>query len=433
MKQVCNASIAPTPPMGWNSWDCFGLDVNENEVRQNAEFMAKHLKQYGWEYVVVDLAWYAPGVTTTNYKQPQIPYLTDEFGRLIPVPERFPSSIGGKGFKPLADYVHSLGLKFGIHIMRGMPWKAAEENMPIKGSTVRCGEIAEKTDMCLWYGSQYGIDCTKDGAQAYYDSIVELYKSWDVDFIKADDMGSWDGDGLNSPYRVDEVEALAAAIEKHGNNTVLSLSPGAAYIGNAYHLSRHAHMWRISADFWDNWDALKRQFARCNAWSKRKVQGHWPDADMLPMGRIGIRGEVGSARNTNFTETEQYTLMTLWSMFRSPLMFGGHLPETDTFTMKLITNAEVLEINQHSKNNKQVFADEETVIWEADHITNGTKYIAIFNISDVKKTIDYILPTNISKVKDLWSNEELPCCTKISLEVPAHGCRLVEVKKSNRY
>ena len=157
----------------------------------------------------------------------------------------------------------------------------------------------------------YGIDCTKEGAQAYYDSLIELYTSWDVDFIKADDMGTWDGEGLNSPLRTDELEALAASIEKFGNKIVLSVSPGAAYIGNAYHLSRHAHMWRISCDFWDNWDALKRQFPRCAAWSKRKVAGHWSDADMLPMGKIGIRGEVGEARNTNFTYDEQITLMAM--------------------------------------------------------------------------------------------------------------------------
>lgn len=427
MKQVCNATLAPTPPMGWNSWDCFGLDVNENEVRQNAEFMAKYLKQYGWEYIVVDLAWYAPGVTTTNYKKPQIPYLTDEYGRLIPVPERFPSSVDGNGFKPLADFVHSLGLKFGIHIMRGMPWKAAEENLPIKNSTACCGDISEKTDTCLWYGSQYGIDCTKDGAQAYYDSLIELYKSWDVDFIKADDMGSWDGDGLNSPYRVDEVEALAAAIEKHGNKIVLSLSPGAAYVGNAFHLSRHAHMWRISADFWDNWDALKRQFARCAAWSKRKVSGHWPDADMLPLGRIGIRGEVGIARNTNFSETEQYTLMTLWSIFRSPLMFGGHLPETDDFTLNLITNKEVLEVNQRSINNRQVYADNKIVIWEADHIENKVKYVALFNLSDFDSIEGYSLPSGVKSVKDIWKNEEISLEFVLDLKVNAHGCRLLKI------
>lgn len=425
MKQVCNSKLAPTPPMGWNSWDCFGLDVTEQEVKQNAEFMAKNLKEFGWEYVVVDLGWYAPGVTTKNYKQKNIPLITDEYGRLIPVEERFPSSVNGKGFKPLADYVHSLGLKIGIHIMRGMPWIAAEKKKTIKGTNITCDAVAEENDQCLWYGSMYGIDCTKEGAQEYYDSLIELYTSWDVDFIKADDMGTWDGDGLNSPLRTDELEALAASIEKFGNRIVLSVSPGAAYIGNAYHLSRHAHMWRISCDFWDNWDALKRQFPRCAAWSKRKIAGHWPDADMLPLGKIGIRGEVGKARNTNFTKDEQITLMTLWCIFRSPLMFGGDLPQTDEFTMKLITNKNALEVNQNSKNNRQIYADEKTIVWTAEHESNSKKYIAIFNISetDIKKEDIEAFLNGILPAYDIWNNKEIQIDDEIL--IPPHGALLL--------
>lgn len=425
MKQVCNSKLAPTPPMGWNSWDCFGLDVTEQEVKRNAEFMAKNLKEFGWEYVVVDLGWYAPGVTTKNYKQKNIPLITDEYGRLIPVEERFPSSVNGKGFKPLADYVHSLGLKFGIHIMRGMPWIAAEKKKTIKGTNITCDAVAEENDQCLWYGSMYGIDCTKEGAQEYYDSLIELYTSWNVDFIKADDMGTWDGDGLNSPLRTDELEALAASIEKFGNRIVLSVSPGAAYIGNVYHLSRHAHMWRISCDFWDNWDALKRQFPRCAAWSKRKIAGHWPDADMLPLGKIGIRGEVGKARDTNFTKDEQITLMTLWCIFRSPLMFGGDLPQTDEFTMKLITNKNALEVNQNSKNNRQIYADEKTIVWTAEHESNSKKYIAIFNISetDIKKEDIEAFLNGTLPAYDIWNNKEIQIDDEIL--IPPHGALLL--------
>lgn len=385
MKQVCNSKLAPTPPMGWNSWDCFGLDVTEQEVKQNADFMAKHLKEYGWEYVVVDLGWYAPGVTTKNYKQKNIPLITDEYGRLIPVEERFPSSANGKGFKPLADYVHSLGLKFGIHIMRGMPWIAAKNKQPIKETNVTCDTVAEENDQCLWYGSMYGIDCTKEGAQAYYDSLIE----------------------------------------KFGNKIVLSISPGAAYIGNEYHLSRHAHMWRISCDFWDNWEALKRQFPRCAAWSKRKIPGHWPDADMLPLGKIGIRGEVGEARDTNFTKDEQITLMTLWCIFRSPLMFGGDLPQTDEFTMNLITNKNAIEVNQHSKDNKEIFKSENIIIWKAMHKDNTKEYIAIFNIGDTD-----IQNNNFSEfiscpktLTDIWNNKEITNISDIS--IPSHGAILL--------
>ena len=357
--------------------------------------------------------------------------ITDEFGRLIPVEERFPSSAGGKGFKPLADYVHSLGLKFGIHIMRGMPWIAAENKQVIKGTDITCDQVSEEHDQCLWYGSMYGKDCTKEGAQANYDSLIEQYTSWDVDFIKADDMGTWDGDGLNSPLRTDELEALAASIEKFGNKIVLSVSPGAAYIGNAYHLSRHAHMWRGACDFWGNWEALKRQFPRCAAWSKRNVAGHWPDADMLPMGRVGIRGEVGEARNTTFTYDEQITLMSLWCIFRSPLMFGGDLPQTDATTLSLITNKEALELNQHSKNNQQVYADEELIVWTADHENDSKHYIALFNIGETnlqgEKLASFL--KNQLPALDAWNHKLIQKEDEIT--IAPHGALLL-VKDSTK-
>ena len=430
MKQVCNPNLALTPPMGWNSWDCFGLDVTEAEVIENAKYMSDHLKEFGWEYIVVDLGWYAPDVTKSNYKTRNIPMVIDEFGRLIPTENRFPSSAGGNGFKPMADYIHSLGLKFGIHIMRGLPWMAAEQKCKIKGTDITCDMIADKDDQCLWYGSMYGIDCTKDGAQAYYDSLIELYMSWDVDFIKADDMGTWDGDGLNSPMRTDELEALSKSIEKYGNQIVLSVSPGAAYIGNALHLSRHAHMWRISCDFWDDWNALKRQFPRCAAWSKRKIAGHWPDADMLPLGRIGIRGEVGEARNTNFTHDEQITLMSLWCMFRSPLMFGGNLPQTDCKTFELITNTEALEINQHSKNNRQIYADENLIAWEAEHQSDDKHYIALFNIGEEVISNDMIscYIGRYNSVYDIWNKRQIN--KEEAVTIMPHGTLLLVSEKS---
>lgn len=426
MENKKNIFSTPTPPMGWNSWDCFGVNVTEQEVKENALYVAQHLKQYGWEYIVVDLDWYAPQATIANYKTPNIELITDQYGRLTPDPVRFPSSANGAGFKPLADFVHSLGLKFGIHIMRGMPWCAAEQNLPIKGSDMKCSDIADKSDMCLWYRSMYGINCTKKGAQEYYNSIVELYNSWDVDFIKADDMGTWDGDGLNSPYRTDEVEMLTAAVNNGGRQTVLSLSPGAAYVGNAAHLSRNATMWRISYDFWDSWEALLRQFPRCEAWASRKVFGHWPDCDMLPLGRISIRGDVGEARYTNFNEPEQYTLMTLWAIFQSPLMFGGHLPESDPLSLKLITNADVIYVNQFGVNPTQVLRTEDQIVWVSEDSKSQDKFVAMFNISDNAKVVSYDMGEDFRSVKELWSGE---VTKSIEAEIDAHGAKIFRITR----
>jgi alpha-galactosidase len=422
--------LAPTPPMGWNSWDCFGVSVTEAEVKANADFMAKHLKPFGWEYVVVDLAWYAPNAHKDNYKLPGLEQLIDGYGRLIPAPNKFPSSAGGHGFKPLADYVHKLGLKFGLHIMRGIPVQAVEANTPILGSAAHAHEIAQPNDMCFWFKSNYGINCTRDGAQAYYDSIAQLYAAWGVDFIKADDMNSWDGEGQHDPYHSDEVEALARAIRKTGRPMVLSLSPGAARVCNANHLRQHANMWRISFDFWDNWDALKKQFDRCKLWSPYIAEGSWPDADMLPIGQIGIRGEVGEHRTTNFTPEEQFTLMTLWCICRSPLMFGGHLPESDPLSLEQITNGEAMGVNQFSANNRELFRRGDYIGWIADVPATDAKYLALFNLGEKPAKItasfqEMGLNGATCQARDLWRRADLDDCKgAFTALIPAHGAGL---------
>jgi len=398
--------IAQTPPMGWNSRDCFGVSVTEAEVKANADYMAERLKQYGWEYVVVDLGWYAPSASKDDYKLPRIDQLIDDYGRLIPDPVKFPSAADGSGFRPLADYVHSLGLKFGIHIMRGIPWQAVERNTPILGSQSRAADIAQPENLCPWYKGMYGVNMTRDGGQAWYNSLLELYSQWDVDFIKADDLNSWDGGDMTAPYHTDEIEGVHDAIERTGRPIVLSLSPGAALVCNARHLRRNVNMFRISCDFWDDWETLRGQFERCERWAPYAVPGCWPDADMLPFGKIGIRGEVGQPRLTRFTENEQYTLMTLWSIVRSPLMFGGHLPEADPLSIELITNEEVLTVNQASSGGWEVHSDQEQVIWLADAREKSETYLALFNLREEESPVRFDLSGRY-EIRDLWRHEDL--------------------------
>ncbi|QDU86662.1 Alpha-galactosidase A precursor [Pirellulimonas nuda] len=419
--------LAPTPPMGWNSWDCFGVSVTEAEVRQNAEFIAERLKRFGWEYVVVDLCWFAPEADTANYKRFGLNQLIDRYGRLIPDPVKFPSSADGAGFKPLADYVHSLGLKLGVHLMRGMPWQAADRNTPIKGSTARAADIAQPADRCLWYANTYGVNCTRDGAQAYYDSVAQLLAEWQVDLLKMDDMNSWDGEGNHEPYHTDEVEAVRTALDRCGRPIVLSLSPGAARLCNAKHLRDHANLWRVSFDFWDEWPALHAQFARLAQWAPYTAPGAWPDADMIPIGRIGIRGEVGEARETRFTEPEQRTLMTLWCIARSPLMLGCHLPETGEFALSLFTNPGLLAINQHSTGGRQAaYEPNDHAVWTADG-PGGESYVAQFNLSDQPQRVD--LPRDLADrvagltAHDIWTGAN----AEFDAPIEPHGVRLVRV------
>lgn len=361
---------AKTPPMGWNSWDCFGTTLTEQQARAQAADMATQLLAHGWQYFVVDIQWYEPSPSGHAYRA-SAPLTMDEFGRLLPAPNRFPSAKDGQGFGPLAEYVHSLGLKFGVHLMRGIPRLAVKNSLPIYGTPYHAGDIADVTSLCPWNPDMYGVDMSKPGAQEYYDSVFALLASWGVDYVKVDD--------ISRPYHEHEreIEAIRAAIDKTGQPIVLSLSPGETAITAAEHAQAHANLWRISDDFWDNWPSLSEQFARVKRWSQHRRVGNWPDADMLPLGVL----DMGN-RRTRFTRDEQVTVMSLWAIVRSPLMFGGDMTQLDEFTRSLLTNDAVLEINQHSLNNQFLFDDDGLIAWIADVPNSTDRYLALFNARD---------------------------------------------------
>ncbi|AWB66299.1 alpha-galactosidase [Saccharobesus litoralis] len=413
-----NSHLAQTPPMGWNSWDCYSVSINEDELKANADFIAKNLKQHGWEYVVLDLGWYCPSATHETYKQVDIPVEIDEFGRFIPCPEKFPSSKGGKGLKPIADYIHSLGLKFGIHIMRGLPMKAVAQKTPVKGTNVTADQIAYEREACPWFNSLRTLNFAKPEAQAYYDSIFELYAQWGVDYIKADDVNAWhevensDGSptGNGSPYRIDDIEGISQAIKTCGREMVLSLSPGGPETTLINHLRSNSNLWRISADFWDEWGSLKKQMERCAIWAEFATEGHWPDADMLPIGYLP-RGESGGTnRQSNFNSEELHTLMSLWCMARSPLMIGADLPTTDSDTIKLLQNDAVLAINKYSTNNRLVKSDNGIDVWAADSTKSDNSYVALFNKNDSTTQVTLNLAEvglTADSAEELWQRYEV--------------------------
>ena len=363
-----------SPPMGWNSWDCYGPTVTEAEVRANADYMAQHLKSSGWQYVVVDIRWYVGNDTAHGYNEKNPDFNLDAYGRFVPAPNRFPSATGGKGFRPLADYLHAKGLKFGIHLMRGVPVVAVQRRLPIKGTKLTAADIYSQEGQAAWLHDMYTVVASRPGAQAYYNSLFELYASWGVDFVKIDD--------LSEPYHAAEIELIRKAIDRTGRRIVLSMSPGETPIANARHAQQHANMWRTVGDFWDSWEQLKEHFAVCARWAPYSQPGAWPDADMLPLGRLGIRAERGDDRQTRFTPDEQRTLMTLWSIFRSPLMFGGDLPSTNAATLALLTNPRVLAVHHASVHNRQLFRRGDLVGWLADDPQTGDKYLALFNAQD---------------------------------------------------
>lgn len=435
-ESMASKKILKAPPTGWNSWDCFGAGVTEKEIKENADYMAKHLKSFGWEYVVCDIQWYEPNSKDNDYNN-FAHVVMDEYGRLLPAENRFPSAKGGKGFAPFAEYCHNLGLKFGIHIMRGIPRQAAYFNTPIMGTNYTAHDAAHHFSVCSWNTDMYGLrDC--EAAQAYYDSIIKLYASWGVDFIKCDDIcvtefRQWD-DPYNARY---EIEMLRKSIDRCGRDIVLSLSPGPADIKNSQHLAANANMWRMTGDFWDQWDKLHDMFDRCKTWEGVPDTGVFPDCDMLPLGKLSKNGTCHGPQNrmTQFTKPEQITMMTLWGIFKSPLMMGGHMPENDAWTLSLMTNKDYFNMHRTSYGAKELLREEKNnkgkVIWTS----NGKKckYAALFNTEDKEKRISLdltsiLMPDTNYTVFDIWAGETLGTFKKyFAATIPPHGAGLYRI------
>jgi hypothetical protein len=415
---------APTPPMGWNSWDAFATTITEAQAKAEADYMAAHLASHGWQYLVVDIQWYEPHATGFIYHK-GAKLTMDGYSRLIPAPNRFPSSADGSGFKALAAYVHSKGLKFGIHMMRGIPRQAVAQNTAILGTTARAADIVLTSSTCHWNIDMYGVDMSKPGAQEYYNSEFQQFADWGVDFVKIDD--------LSRPYHGPEIEAIRKAIDLTGRPIVFSTSPGETPLAQAAHISQNANMWRISDDFWDNWHSLMHQVTLTAQWAPWIGNGHYPDADMLPLGML----RQGKSM-TRFTRPEQYTLMTLWCIFRSPLMFDGDLTKMDDFTLSLITNDEVIAVDQHSSGNRQLFNQHGQMAWTADVPGSKDKYLALFNLQDkgASQVTGVPVPVDLGaigfagpcKIRDLWTHTDLgPSHGTFSPTLPWHGAGLYRV------
>ena len=428
-------TCAPTPPMGWNSYDYYDTTVDEAAVKANADYMAKHLKAYGWEYIVVDIQWYAKKAGSMRDRYQYIPFSElkmDEYSRLLPDPERFPSSADGSGFKPLADYVHSLGLKFGIHIMRGIPRIAAHHHGKIKNSSLGAEHVADPTVICGWNPDMYGVRDLPEG-QLYYDSLLELYASWGVDYIKCDDICNTNMH--KNPFAAaHEIEMLSNAIQKCGRPIVLSLSPGPALIEKAWFYEKHANLWRITDDFWDNWAQLKDMFQRCELWQSHVSAGCYPDCDMLPLGHISIIGcehGVGD-RMCRLSQDEQKTMMSLWCIFRSPLMLGAEMTDLDSWTLSLLTNEEVLKMHKDSRDAHQIERSFDLITWGA-HDEEGSCYIALFNITNWDETFSFDFRKagleGYYEVRDLWEREDRGSVDKIVTKVKSHGVKLYKLSK----
>lgn len=419
-RPAASPPLAPTPPMGWNSWNSFAVTITEDQARETARIMARELLPAGYDIFTVDHQWYDPRAKGYTYNADIVPVM-DGFGRFQPDPVRFPSSANGTGFAALASHVHALGLRFGIHRMRGIPRGAVAANLPVAGTRYRARDIADTGSTCSWNVDMFGVDMRRPGAQAYYDGVFAEYARWGVDFVKVDD--------LSRPYdsHAAEIEAIALAIRRSGRPMLLSMSPGETPVDRAVHARAHAQMWRISDDFWDDWALLEAQFTRLENWNPYMGDGGWPDADMLPLGRLAL-GE----RDTRFTPDEQRTVMTLWSIARSPLIMGGDLRRLDASTKALLTNPEVIAVNQASAANRPLFIEDGTRIWSA-RAPGGDTYLALFNTGKAARTVGIELAMlGIDRpvaVRDLWQRRPDGGAThRIERRIEPHGAGLFRLK-----
>ena len=428
------AVLAPTPPMGWNSWDAYGLTITEPQFRANVKVLHEKLQPFGWQYAVIDEGWFFENPQDRSTPD-KLRYAIDRYGRYVPVPERFPSAVGkaaasavpnlspDKGMKQvvtfestnfdeLARWVHAQGLKFGIHIVRGIPRASVERNLPVEDSSFHAQDAADQSDACPWDPTNWGV---KDNAagQAWYDSLLRQYAGWGVDLIKVDCIA-------DHPYKVSEIRMIHRAILKTGRPMVLSLSPGPTSLDNAAEVGELAQMWRISNDVWDYWAnpnpfprSVLSQFETTAAWAKYAKPGNWPDADMLPLGTLGPEPGEGKPRSSRLSQAEQRTMVTLWAMARSPLIVGANLTDLDDWTQGLLTNKEVIAIDQHAMESREVSRDGNVIAWTAKG-ARGKEYLALFNVGDSqvvamnKPWAAYGLTQRKSyRVRDVWEQKDL--------------------------
>ncbi|MBO6157999.1 MAG: glycoside hydrolase family 27 protein [Firmicutes bacterium] len=438
MNPISETTARFSPYQGWNSYDYYCTEVTEEEVLANAAVMAKELKSYGWEYVVIDISWYEKKAGSRSREFQYLPFADlcmDEYARLIPDPERFPSSKDGQGFKPLSDKIHQQGLKFGIHIMRGIPRLAAHLHRPIlldDANTVDAAEIADPSNICSWNPYMYGLRPEHPMAQAYYDSIMKLYASWGVDYIKCDDICRED-----APSAHQEIAMLHQAISRCGRDIVLSLSPGPAKITEDTHYQENANLWRITDDFWDTWPLLKEMFRRAELWQGKALPGHYPDFDMLPVGIIGGRFGEKKERRTGFSEEEQRTMMSLWCIFGAPLMIGGELTRLDPFTLDLLTRKDILDMLPYGLYARQLKRTSEEAVWASCSPDQKTCYLALFNLSDEERAMNFwtaelkaagLYSEPVEAYQELWSGRAGKSAGgAIAETVPAHGVRLIRI------
>ena len=428
-----NKNIISSPPMGWNSFDSYGVYLHEEAAYKNLEELAKTYLPFGYEYFVIDNGWFGEYDLIPGTKYPAEKHASDvninDYGLLQPSKCYFPN-----GIKPIINRAHKLGLKFGLHLMRGIPRKAVELNLPIKGTKYRARDIADTNSICRWCSYNYGVDMSRPGAQEFYNSLVNQLAEWGVDFIKADDITGFPK----------EIIGLANAIEQNPRDIVFSLSPGGSTVLYNLPYYKRANMVRITKDIWDRVDDLDKAFTSWEVFQGTGNEVFYPDLDMIPFGNlmqmtpaeyyednedaVRLAGH-GYKRKSQFTQSQHYTFITIRALGGSPLFIGGDLPTMDNFSQKLLTNKEMIACSQNGVVGFNIYKKDSFEIWlTPDKKIYGKGWLGIFNRNKMNKIIsldknDFKFRDSVNyKIYDVWNEQEISFNNnKVEFDIPADG------------
>ncbi|MFJ5263129.1 alpha-galactosidase D [Streptomyces sp. NPDC088387] len=425
------ATVAAKPYMGWTSWTMQsskypGLNpkgdysyLSEANVIKQTDAMAAKLKNYGYEYINIDAGWWMDWSWKSQY---------DEYGRQKADPVRFPS-----GMKAVADRIHSKGLKAGIYLPVGLEKGAYNDGKtPIwnaEGCTT-ADVVYDDLRTTNGWDSAYKIDFSNPCGQKYIDSQAQMFADWGYDFLKLDGVGPGsfkNGDNYNN---VADVAAWQKAIATAGRPLHLELSWSLAY-ANAADWKKYSNGWRIDTDVecycntlvgWEN--SVDDRWDDAPAWTDHAGPGGWNDLDSL---------NVGNGEMDGLTKAERQSYATLWAIAKSPLYTGDDLTKLDSYGLSLLTNREVIAINQqdNTKPAEPVTSANPQQVWAAKN-PNGTYTVALFNLADSPASVtanwSTLGFTGKASVRDNWNKENLGSYTdKITQALPAHGSRLFTV------
>ncbi len=415
-------TINLTPPLGWNSWYCWSESVSQDKVLKTArDFVKTGIKDYGWTYVNIDDCW--QGIRGGKYNA-------------IQGNKRFPN------MKRLANQIHRMGLKVGIY---SSPWQGTFAGFIGGTAPTKNGDYSslnilpedkrnQKYQIFGRYPGSIRRGASKIGKYWFFDKDAKQYADWGIDYIKVD----W------RPNDIPTTKRMYENLRESGRDIAYSLS-NTAPIKNGKGLSKYANLWRTTNDIHDNWVSISSIGFQTDKWRKFQSQGHWNDPDMLQIGNLGITNSyVKTFKKSKLTADEQYTQLTLWSMLSAPLLLSCDIASLDKFTLNLITNSEVLAINQDAKGVQAypVFKKDGFEIWVKPLFADNYYAVAIFNNgNDSNKKISFKWDDidfnengkkySIESIRDLWRQRNITTKENIeqfSTNVYRHGAELYKVK-----